>query len=87
VGVAAEVFEHLLGAGEGPFGVHDPVGLPELSEPRGEGPGVRAGRERPREDEVGRRVGAPERVQELAAEDLGQGADGEEKPRRRRDPA
>ena len=43
VGVASEVLEHLLGAGEGGLGVDNPVVLPEGGEPRGEGAGLRGG--------------------------------------------
>ena len=37
VGVATEVGEHLLGAGEGPLRIHDPVDGPQLTEEAGEG--------------------------------------------------
>jgi hypothetical protein len=87
VGIAPQVFEHVFGAGEGALGVHDPVGLAELSEPRGESRGLGEGRERAGEDELVLRIGAPEGVEVLGAEDDGKGADGEEKPRRRGDPA
>ena len=87
VGVAAEVLEDLLGAGEGPLGVHDPVGLPELIEPRREGVGLGEGGGRSGEGERALREGAPEGVEVLAPEDLGEGADGEEKSRRGGDPA
>jgi len=33
VGIASQVFEHMLGALQGRFGVDDPLGLTELSEP------------------------------------------------------
>ena len=87
VGVTAEVLEHLGGAGEGPLGVDDPVGLAELSEPRCEGRGFGEGSERASEAERALGEGAAERGEVLAAEDRGEGADGEEKPRRRGDPA
>jgi hypothetical protein len=87
MGVAPEVVEHLRGAGEGPLGVHDPVGLPELSEPRREGRRLGEGREGAGEAELAVREGAPERVEVLGAEDGGESADGEEEPGRRGDPA
>ena len=37
VGVATEVVEHLLGTGEGPLGIHDPVDGPQLTEEAREG--------------------------------------------------
>ena len=40
VGVAPEVVEHLLGAGEGPLRIHDPVDGPELTEEAGEGAAI-----------------------------------------------
>jgi len=87
VGVAAQVLEHLLRAGEGAFGVHDPVRLAELGEPRREGPGVSEGGGRSGEDERPGVERAPERVEVFATEDLGEGADGEEKTGRRGKPA
>ena len=30
MGIAAEIGQHLLGAGEGTFGIYDPVDAPEL---------------------------------------------------------
>ena len=52
VGIAAQVLEDLLGAGEGAFGVHDPVRLPKLAEPLSEGAGVGEGGSRSGEDEL-----------------------------------
>ena len=40
VGVSAEVVEDVLGTGEGPLGVDDPLGLSERLEVAGEGSGV-----------------------------------------------
>jgi len=87
VGVTAEVLEDLGGAGEGPLGVDDPVGLAELIEPRREGRGLGERGEGAGEAEGALGEGAAEGVEVLAAEDLGEGADGEEEPRRRGDPA
>ena len=78
--IAAEVLEHRGGAGEGTFGVDDPVGAAELIEPRGEGDGLGQGREGAGEAERALGEGAAEGVEVLAAEDGRQGADGKEKP-------
>jgi len=87
VRVAPEVLEDLGGASQGPFRVHDPGVLPKLLEPGGEGAGLGEGRDRSGEHELAGREGAPESVQVLAAEDLRESADREEKAGRRGDPA
>ncbi len=73
VRVATEVLQELRGAGEGSFGVHDPVRLPQLLKPGGKARRISEGGERAGEDELAGAEGALERVQVLAAEDLGQG--------------
>ncbi len=87
VGVAAQVLEDLRGAGEGAFGVHDPVGLAQVSEPGSEDAGVGEGGGGSGEDELPGVERALERVEVLAPEDLGEGADGEEKAGRGGEPA
>jgi len=79
MGVAAQVLEHLLGAGEGAFSVHDPVRLAKLAEPLREGRGVGEGGGGSGEDELTGVKGAPEGVEVFAPEDLAEGADGGEK--------
>jgi len=87
VRVATEVLQDLRGPAEGALCIHDPVVLPKLLEPGGKGLRSSEGGERAGEDELARGEGALERVQVLPAEDLGEGANGEEKAGRRGDPA
>src|SRR5439155_24864841 len=87
VGVPTEVLEDLRGPGERPFGVHDPVMLAQIPEPGGEGRRISERGARAGEAELAGGEGAVKRLQVFAAEDPGEGADGEQKARRGVDPA
>jgi len=87
VGVPTEVLEELRRPGERPFGVHDPVMLPKFPEPGREGLWLSQRGERAGEAELAAGEGAVKRLQVLAAEDPGEGADGEKKAGRGGDPA
>jgi len=75
VGIAPEVLEDLLRAGEGRLGIDDPVVLAERGQPRREHAG---GRERVGEEELAGGGGAGEGFEVFAAEDQREGADREE---------
>ncbi len=88
VGVAAQVGEDLGGASEGPLRVDDPSHGPERAAETRERRGIGQRRRAAGEGQLSRGDGAVERGEEFAAEDEGEGAHGEEKPRRARpDPA
>src|SRR5206468_535537 len=86
-GVPTEVLEELRRPGERPFGVHDPVMPAKIAEPGGEGLRIRQRGERAGEAEPAGGEGAVKRLEVFAAEDPGEGADGEQKAGRRGDPA
>ena len=87
VGVAAEVVEDLVGAGEGGLGVDDPLGLAEGLEVAGEGVGVIESGEGVAELEPAGAEGLLEQFEEEAAEQAGQDANGEEEAGAAGDPA
>jgi hypothetical protein len=94
VGIAAEVGEHVLRAGEGRLAVDDPgllaqlAGLlAQLAEPRGKGRGVGEGREAAGHVEVAPVEGPLQTSEIPAAEDLGQRAHGKEEAGPRGNPA
>ena len=87
VGIAAEVVEDLIGAGQRLFGIDHPGGFPQVREPGREGGGRGQGRGGSGEAELAGGKRAPEGGQVFAAEDLSEGPDGEEEARRRRNPA
>src|SRR6266581_562953 len=70
VSVAAEILQDLPGAGEGWFGVDDPVPSPQGGEEGGERPGVGQGTGRAGEGEPCRVEGVPQGVEILRPEDL-----------------
>ena len=87
VGVAAEVVEDLVGAGEGGLGVDDPLGLAEGLEVAGEGGGVIESGQGVAELEPAGAEGLLEQFEEEAAEQAGQDANGEEEAGAAGDPA
>ena len=78
VGVAPEVVEDLVGAGEGGLGVDDPLGLAEGLEVAGEGGGVIERGEGVAELEPAGAEGLLEPFEEEAAEKAGEDANREE---------
>src|SRR5262245_15442344 len=76
VGVAAEIVEHVLGACERPLGIDDPLLVIELVGKMSEALGGSQGRSSFRGHQGIRGGGILESVEELAAEDRAQGADG-----------
>ena len=87
VSVAAEVVEDLLGAGEGPLGVDDPLDLAEGLEGAGEGSGVVERGEGVVELEPAGAEGLLEQFEEETAEQAGQDPDGDEEAGAAGDPA
>ena len=87
VGVAAEVVEDLVGAGEGALGVDDPLGLAEGLEVAGEGVGIVESGEGVAELEPAGAEGLLEQFEEEAAEQAGEDPDGEEETGAAGDPA
>ena len=87
VGVAAEVVEDLVGAGEGGLGVDDPLGLAEGLEVAGEGVGVVERGQGVAELEPAGAEGLLEPFEEEAAEQAGEDANGEEETGAAGDPA
>ena len=87
VGVAAEVVEDLVGAGEGGLGVDDPLGLAEGLEVAGEGVGVVESGQGVAELKPAGAEGLLEPFEEEAAEQAGEDADGEEETGAAGDPA
>ena len=72
MGIACEIGEHRLGAGEGRLGVHKPVLPPQRREMGGEGPPIAQAVEITEEGQPGRRVGVGEAGQEEPAEQAGE---------------
>ncbi len=78
MGIAAEVGEHLLGPGEGWFGVDDPFALAPFGELGGEGFGCGKLGEIGEEVQLTGPVGGLEFFQEEAPEQAREGAHGQE---------
>ena len=87
MGVPPKVLEHLVGAGEGALGIHDPVERPQPTEEAGEGPAIGQRGGAAREDELAVR-GRPLQAGEiLRTKDRRQGPDRKQKRRSPADPA
>jgi hypothetical protein len=86
MGVAAEVGEHVFGAGERRFAVDDPRPVAQRGEPLGEGDRRRQGGERAGEVQFAPSMGELQAGEKGAAEDLRQGTHGEQEAGRSRKP-
>src|SRR5438270_10373536 len=81
VGVAAEILEHILGAGEGWLGVDHPVFAKQRSQPGGEEFGLREERQIPGKVQLAKLKGGLETVDELAAKHPPEHGNGEKEAR------
>src|SRR6266513_2278472 len=86
VGVAAEILEHILGAGEGWLGVDHPVFAKQRSQPGGEEFGLREERQIPGKVQLAKLKGGLETVDELAAKHPPEHGNGEKEARVRSNP-
>ena len=86
VGVPPEIVEHLLGTGEGPLRIHDPVDGPQPTEEAGEGVAIGQIGGATREGQLARVEGALQAGEILRAKDRRQRPDGKEERRSTGDP-
>jgi len=87
MGVAAQVLEHILGAGEGWFAVYHPVFSEQWPEPGSEGLGLPEQRQIPGKVQVALLEGGFETISELPPKHMAKHRDGEKEASVRSNPA
>ena len=87
MGVGAEIAQYMFRSSEGPLGVNDPVVVEQHPQPSSEGARLSKWQQAAVELEFTSMEGVAESVDELAAEDAAEHADGQEEGSPGRDPA